>query len=415
MENLESIIGSTLNILTPGVLIAVFSIFMVALAIVERMSVKLFDTFKDFKPTIVSLGILGTFIGIFSGLWYFDTDDISGSVPSLLEGLKVAFVTSIIGMLIASFLTIWEKLSKRAQGDDEAEVMQNMSQSLLDLKENSKTGFSKLHEQMSLLQKQNADKLSALVAATDNGFQTTNASLQEAIQTLSKGATEEIIKALQSVISDFNRNLTEQFGDNFKELNQACLKLVQWQEEYRATVDKNQEQIDQLLQSFDHIDNTLQKIQQRNEETKDVYEKLSIIIKTLNEQIDSMTELLKTYQGLSADANNMFQTIENKLNETSSHMEKFATEVKGSVDNQLEAFSGLNKQMNQFSTEIQKSINTQVDSLRNLTQELENQLQTSLEKLEESLTALTKEFAQNYETFLKRFQEVKQVQLHEEE
>lgn len=408
-------IDSILHILTPGVLIAIFSFFMVSLAIMERLSVRLFDTFKDFKPTIVSLGILGTFIGIFSGLWYFDTEDISGSVPSLLEGLKVAFVTSIIGMLIVSFLTVWEKLSKRAQGDDEAEIMQSMNQSLLDLKENSKNGFKSLHEQMLLLNKQNADKLSALVKATNNGFAATNASLQEAIKTLSKGATEEIIKALQSVISDFNQNLTEQFGDNFKELNQACLKLVQWQEEYRKTVDKNQEQIDRLLHSFNQVDSTLEKIQKRNEETKDVYEKLSTIIETMDKQINSMTELLGTYQSLSADADNMFQTIKNRLSETSSHMEEFATATRQSIDRQLEAFGGLNEEMTQFSTEIRQSINAQASSLRDLTQELENQLQTSLEKLEESLTALTKEFAQNYETFLKRYQDVKGAQLHEEE
>ncbi|RMD63219.1 hypothetical protein D6833_05875, partial [Candidatus Parcubacteria bacterium] len=33
---------------------------------------------------------------------------------------------------------------------------------------------------------------------------------------LSKSATEQVINALKDVISDFNQNLTEQFGDNFK-------------------------------------------------------------------------------------------------------------------------------------------------------------------------------------------------------
>lgn len=437
MENLESIIGSTLNILTPGVLIAVFSIFMIALAIVERMSVKLFDTFKDFKPTIVSLGILGTFIGIFSGLWYFDTDDISGSVPSLLEGLKVAFVTSIIGMLIASFLTIWEKLSKRAQGDDEAEVMQNMSQSLLDLKENSKGGFSKLHEQMSLLQKQNEDKLSSLVNATSSGFETTNASLKQAIETLSKGATQEIIQALEKVISDFNQNLTEQFGDNFKELNEACLRLVEWQKEYKETMAKSQEQIVQLLDSFERTESTLEKIHRRNEETSNIYDKLETIIKTLDGQIDSMTELLKTYQGISEDAENMFQAIKKKLNETSSYMGEFAATIKQTVDEQSAAFGKLtenmktqtdsmfqnmrdglnatNSEMEKFTTDMQKSINDQSSTLNELTQKLRNELEASLQSLEKSLTALTEKFAENYQAFLERAQELPQVRHHEEE
>jgi translation initiation factor 2 alpha subunit (eIF-2alpha) len=46
-------------------------------------------------------------------------------------------------------------------------------------------------------------------------------------------ATEEIIKALQDVIKDFNNNLTEQFGDNFKQLNEAVLKMIEWQSTYK--------------------------------------------------------------------------------------------------------------------------------------------------------------------------------------
>jgi len=43
---------------------------------------------RAFKNEIVTLGILGTFIGIFIGLWNFDVADITASVPSLLEGMK---------------------------------------------------------------------------------------------------------------------------------------------------------------------------------------------------------------------------------------------------------------------------------------------------------------------------------------
>ncbi len=61
---------------------------------------------KDFKSTIVSFGVLGTFVGIFIGLLGFDTANISHSVPQLLEGLKFAFLTSIVGMAFAVGLSI---------------------------------------------------------------------------------------------------------------------------------------------------------------------------------------------------------------------------------------------------------------------------------------------------------------------
>lgn len=55
---------------------------------------------KYILPTILSsLGILGTFIGIAVGLYTFDVENIDKSVPTLLEGLKLAFVSSIAGII----------------------------------------------------------------------------------------------------------------------------------------------------------------------------------------------------------------------------------------------------------------------------------------------------------------------------
>ena len=48
-----------------------------------------------------SLGILGTFTGILIGLLNFNVDEIDKSVPDLLEGLKIAFATSIVGISAA--------------------------------------------------------------------------------------------------------------------------------------------------------------------------------------------------------------------------------------------------------------------------------------------------------------------------
>lgn len=55
---------------------------------------------KYILPTILSsLGILGTFIGIAIGLYTFDVNNIDQSVPTLLQGLKLAFVSSIAGII----------------------------------------------------------------------------------------------------------------------------------------------------------------------------------------------------------------------------------------------------------------------------------------------------------------------------
>lgn len=51
------------------------------------------------QPTLVStLGVLGTFAGITIGLLGFDSKNINESIPILLDGLKTAFFTSLLGM-----------------------------------------------------------------------------------------------------------------------------------------------------------------------------------------------------------------------------------------------------------------------------------------------------------------------------
>ena len=61
----------------------------------------------EVAPAILtSIGIFGTFLGVALGLWHFDTADIQGSVPRLMDGLKTAFWTSIAGLFAALTLKI---------------------------------------------------------------------------------------------------------------------------------------------------------------------------------------------------------------------------------------------------------------------------------------------------------------------
>ena len=53
-----------------------------------------------------STGVLLTFFGIWQGLVGFDVLDTEGSIPELLEGLKVAFGSSIVGLFTSLFINL---------------------------------------------------------------------------------------------------------------------------------------------------------------------------------------------------------------------------------------------------------------------------------------------------------------------
>ncbi|KJS06037.1 MAG: hypothetical protein VR77_06655, partial [Flavobacteriales bacterium BRH_c54] len=65
---------------------------------VNRIIPYVYDTIPNVFTTI---GVLGTFVGIYFGLLNFDVENITESIPSLLEGLKTAFTTSIWGISLS--------------------------------------------------------------------------------------------------------------------------------------------------------------------------------------------------------------------------------------------------------------------------------------------------------------------------
>ena len=180
---------------------------------------------------------------------------------------------------------------------------------------------------------------------------------------------------------DFNNNLTEQFGDNFKQLNEACFQLVQWQKDHKDAVAQIQEEMKKVLESFKSIEQTHGKILDKNEKVELVYEKLEKIIQTFDVQVRSLNGLLTQYAGLGEKARNMFEITDRSFTSTSTNLEN-------------------------FSRTLQTSLNSQAQSITELTDKIKGQLPVSLNALEESLVTLTQRFAGTYSEFLNRIDEM---------
>lgn len=68
---------------------------------------------NSIPATLVGFGILGTFIGLTYGISSFQTsstEQIKGSIETLLSGMGTAFVSSIYGMLLSLIFTFFEKV-----------------------------------------------------------------------------------------------------------------------------------------------------------------------------------------------------------------------------------------------------------------------------------------------------------------
>ncbi len=109
------------------IVILVSTTFMLLFSILELRSYK--NVFKDYKSVIISIGVLGTFVGVVLGLWDFDSKNVKDSIPDLLDGLKLAFITSILGMFISILLSA-KSISKGNRISNSEELLSDILKQL---------------------------------------------------------------------------------------------------------------------------------------------------------------------------------------------------------------------------------------------------------------------------------------------
>ncbi len=400
---------------------------------------------KDLKSQIVSLGVLGTFIGIFMGLQDFNPANMKDSINTILIGLKTAFFTSIVGMGVALFLSVLQRIftvnlddsteqskilleisSKldslekldNADGNDRVigelerlrtieidsrDIMKEVSIKL-DSLERLKTVERDIVVLQGLIKEQTESwsrDSEALLFVLDGHFKKMNQSLEIAIEKLSKGATEEIINALKQVIEEFNQELQSQFGENFVKLNESVVNLLKWQDNYKTHI----ENIDNHLQlsnlSIEKSKDSFEIIASKNEDVLMIYAQLQEIIFTYDKQIEELGKHLKTYSNLSSSAENMFSSITNNISKTKDEFSSLTQHIKDENRKQINDTKRVNIEIEERVKELEqiskyfKDIGVQIPTA----------LKVSLEALNSGLTSLTNSFQKDYEKIMDSYKD----------
>lgn len=209
---------------------------------------------------LTAMGVLGTFVGILLGLLEFNVADISRSVPKLLDGMKTAFVTSVFGMGSGIAVKLISELAFRSTQVTEQQGVEDVIIGLNALRAESERARieivgsldkvrgalsgdseSSLITQLQRLRTDIADEIKASRRAAAEGMSAVTAEIRAVSTALSETASKAFIEALERTIREFNERITEQFGENFKQLNIAVGRLLEWQENYRQQMVTNAE------------------------------------------------------------------------------------------------------------------------------------------------------------------------------
>ncbi|TGD72209.1 hypothetical protein E4634_16210 [Mangrovimicrobium sediminis] len=367
---LSSLIESTLRdtgaaTLTDGFLIAMSVAFFIA---VFARRANRAHAYTHYAPTfLTTLGILGTFAGIISGLLAFNIDDIDGSIGELLAGLKTAFTTSLAGMTlsIAYKLLIaagWitpkhtdqideeaigiaelygvmkeqssgiDALKTAIGGDSEASLVGQLKLLRSDVGDQHKATFRELESTLTLLGKISVNSEKQTIAFAE--FQDRLwIKLQDFADMMSKSATEQVINALKEVISDFNNNLVEQFGENFKQLNAAVLELVQWQENYKQQLLQMTEQYQQGVLAITQTESAVAHISEESKAIPMSMQELKAVLEVNQHQLQELERHLDAFKDIRDRAVEAVPEIRKQITETVAGMAAATGELtKGVTD-----------------------------------------------------------------------------------
>lgn len=386
-------------------LCAMFVFFLIAHS--RQQSAGFSSITRSAGSTLVSVGVLGTFVGIFIGLQHFDPHEIDKSIPPLLNGLKVAFVTSILGMSLAVLFRFYQAAVPVAT--DAGATPEDIARVLGEIRDDARNSAAQQSQSMAALQSAIAgegettlvtqlqkirttfgDQLEELRLESKESSNRLISEFQGFAKTMAENNSKALIEALNDVIRDFNQKLTEQFGENFKELNAAVGLLVQWQDNYKAQVEQMSEEFARSLQGIEQASAALSEIASSTSTIPPVVEGLGSIVETMATQIPVLAAHLEGLADLRDKAVEAFPVIQKNLDDLTTEFSKAVTD---STDEVKRTSTQLRQTFETATSDTCNALGQQIQILEN---QMQQQLVGAIEQMGGHLASLSNKFVEDY-------------------
>lgn len=271
-----------------------------------------------------TIGVLGTFVGISIGLWKFNPNDITSSVPLLLSGMKIAFATSIIGMAASIFMKyIALKNEDEENIDDIMELFntmiaesRNVNNTLIENQKQTENVLNKVSEIWASHQENLTVVLKNEIASLNNN----------------------IISKQEELIGEFKK-----LGECFTLLNSGVNNLLTWQENYKETIENTTKELEIVIQTIHNADESIESISKNSSLIRENNEKLSEVLKEINktqnviiESNKSIIEISNTAKESIPQINEHFTNIDNRTKESTAYLQTLISENLNNIKSYLE-------------------------------------------------------------------------------
>ncbi len=352
---------------------------------------------------MTTLGVLGTFTGIFIGLLDFEVAQIDASVPKLLEGMKIAFATSIAGMGAAVTFKIVQTIIPEPADGGVGATPENILAALNRINESVDRSAQRHHGALEEVRRAiSSDTDSSLLTqvqklrtSVQDGQKELITAFQEFAETMAENNSKALIEALEHVIRDFNTQLNEQFGENFKQLNEAVGALLTWQENYRAHVETLEARIDAAVEALELSKDAITEISDHTAKIPQMLTPLSELLAGLQASIIDLEAHLEAVAGLKDRAMEAFPVVEKNVQtlttEFAAAVSSSVDTMKSAVDKQQQAFGDLREGYTELRDAARQSQDAFTTSLDRALEAMQKNLTTALDGHAKGVEATTTE------------------------
>lgn len=347
-----------------------------------------FDRFAvTYGPEILTtMGIVGCFACIAWALLHFNSNNITASIPLLLNGIKTAFCSSFIGVFGALLIRGRHKFSKNASYQTKESVPASMDDLVKEINNLRKTlsgdEEGSLLSQVKMLRQDSNDQQKKLQESFDNFANKMLENNQKAF-----------IEALKEAIRDFNQNLTEQFGENFKHLNQAVEKLVTWQQQYKDELDVIKQYQSQFTGDMKQASEAFSNIVDHAKQFTEIAQNLKLLLESMDKQKDVLYIQEKALSEL-------LVTMKDHIPEFSENTRKMISEISDGVKHvQAETVKVISEYSAEIKTINNDMKNTLADVINGTHSSLADGIKDSVKMIQQSITevqAQTAEIIKNH-------------------
>jgi len=389
-----------------------------AIGYVLTQLVRKYDRFSVIHgpEVLTTLGILGCFGGISYALFTLGSNpnDVISNIPSLIGGLKFAFIGSFFGIASSLYLR-WVQYKKRNEESSTA-ISDASNADLLNAINLLRRGLvgdgeDTLITQIKLQRQDSSDNLIKLRQSFD-----------EFATQMVENNQKAIIEALERVIRDFNEKLTEQFGENFKQLNSAVTSLVTWQQQYKDELNQMQAVQQQSASDMKVSADAFAQVVSRASEFANTAEKLKELMSGMDKQKDLLFTQEKALSELLVSMKDVTPQFAEKLNSMLTEIKEGVVQIQSQTQESVKNYTTQVREATGQLTDLLSSVikdnqRVMLDNLKDnsnvikegvvaLDKALQEELNKSLQALGQQLAALSEKFVNDYLPLTESLREV---------